>query len=171
MFKLLRKLILALALSLFTTSAFASENLEDLTIKDTSGFTRAVSQVDGIGSVEFNIVDAAGLPADAVEVSLTNAATGSTLNAVAANGTVIFDGVSSGVWTVASTSTEVTFTNVAITSGSAVLGGGATVAAGLGSLGGGAAAAAGAVGVGATTLAVSEASKSSSSSKALSPSS
>lgn len=102
----------------------------ELTIKDTSGFTRAVSKVEGTGIVEFELVDTAGAPAEGIEVTLTNTATGQTLTSSAVNGTATFHGVQSGVWTVASSTTQVTFTNIAIGSGAVVAAAGGGMVAG-----------------------------------------
>ena len=123
-------------------------------MKDTSGYTRAVSQVEDFGSVEFDLIDATGQSADGVEVTLTNTATGESVSAISANGTVVFEGVEAGSWTVASSVPEVTFTNVAIgnsvsaaTLGGTALGAGA-ISAGSIAGGGGVAAGTAAVGVG-----------------------
>ncbi|MBN8549918.1 MAG: carboxypeptidase regulatory-like domain-containing protein [Deltaproteobacteria bacterium] len=89
---------------------------EDLTVQDTSGFTRAASQVDGSSNVDFNLVDKSGNPADGVVVTLTNSATGESLTATSVNGSVTFPGVTPGVWTVSTTSPGVTFTNVVVAS-------------------------------------------------------
>ncbi|MCB0347175.1 MAG: carboxypeptidase regulatory-like domain-containing protein [Bdellovibrionales bacterium] len=115
--RLISKITLSLLLLAATVplhSAFAQE--ADLLVKDTGGFTRASSSVEGSGSVEFTLVDAAGSPAEGVEVTLTNSLSGETLTAISSNGTVVFEGVAPGTWTVASTASGVTFTNVAITS-------------------------------------------------------
>ncbi|MEZ4754592.1 MAG: hypothetical protein R3A13_09865 [Bdellovibrionota bacterium] len=132
-----------------SSPAFAQE---ELVVKDTGGFTRASSAVDGAGSVEFSLVNEAGLAADGVEVTLTNAATGETLTGVAANGTVVFEGVTPGVWTVASTAPGVTFTSVTVISTAAVVGG-----AGLGTA---AAIGIGGTAIGGTAIAVNEANNS-----------
>ena len=131
-------------------------------LKNTGGFTRASSAVDESGSVEFSLVDDKGAAAEGVEVLLTNAATAEVLTAVAANGSVVFEGVAPGVWTVASTAQGITFTNVAIASSAAA-------AAGAAGIGTAAAVGLGGTAVAGTAIAVNEANDSSSSS--MSPSS
>lgn len=136
---LLRSTItLLLAMSAVFPTAFAQpEASEELTIKDTSGFTRAVSQVDGLGNVEFNLLNEQGAPAEGVEVTLTSADSAEVISAVAVNGAVIFESVPPGIWTVASAVPEVTFTNVAIGSSAALVpaaGAGAGIASSLGGI-------------------------------------
>ncbi len=137
-----------------SSPCFANE----IIVKDTAGYTRAVSPVEEFGSVEFSLVSNTGAPADGVEVLLTNTTTGESLSAVSANGTVVFEGIETGTWTVASTVPDVTFTSVQINSAAAL--GGAGLAAGSGALGGLGGASAAAVGVGAVgagAIAISEA--------------
>jgi hypothetical protein len=100
----------------------------EVTIQDTSGFTRAVSEVQGSGSVQFDLVGSGGAAADGVPVTLTNSATGEVLTATSVNGVVVFDGVTPGVWTVATTSPGVTFTSVSVL-GAVGTGGGITAGA------------------------------------------
>lgn len=88
----------------------------EVTIQDTSGFTRAASQVEGPGKIEFSVLSSTGAAGDAIPVTLTNSATGEVLTATSANGLVSFPSVSPGVWTVATTVPGATFTNVAIAS-------------------------------------------------------
>lgn len=121
--RVFQALILAIAATLVDTFPALAD---DLTIQDTSGFTRAASEVDGPGSVEFSVVAEGGALAEGVPVTLTNAATGEILTATASNGIVTFQGVSPGVWTVATSASGVTFTNVAIASAVAAGGVGAT---------------------------------------------
>ncbi len=147
----------ALLLStLFLPCLVTADEISEVTIKDTSGFTRAVSEIDGVGNVEFNLVDEGGTPAEGVEVTLTSAETGEVISAVAVNGAVIFDTVPPGIWTVASAVPEVTFTNVAIGSSAALVPAAGAGAAGLSSLGvsSSAVAAGGVAAVGAGTAAV-----------------
>lgn len=115
-------LIAAASICVRLPSSFAA----DLTIQDTSGFSRAAAEVDGPGSVEFSVVTEGGALAEGVPVTLSNAATGQILTATASNGIVTFQGVTPGVWTVATTAPGVTFTNVAIASAIAAGGVGAT---------------------------------------------
>ena len=93
-----------------------------LTIQDSNGFTRAASSVETTGNVEFTLVDAAGAPAEGAEVSLVNAATGEVVTAQSVGGTVVFSNVAPGVWTVSTTASGVTFTNVAIVNALAAAG-------------------------------------------------
>jgi|GEM_PF-1589793 len=90
--------------------------LDQLTVQDTTGVTRAVGDIDGTGRVEFSLSESAGVPADGVEVTLTNTSSGEVLSATSANGSVAFDGISSGTWTVATNSPGITFSNVVIAS-------------------------------------------------------
>ncbi|MBX7143241.1 MAG: hypothetical protein K1X79_02205 [Oligoflexia bacterium] len=142
MFKFLTASLFVALIS--ASSAFAAT--EEVTIQDTSGFTRAASAVDGTGSVEFAVVDASGAAASGAVVTLTNAATGEVLTATAANGLVAFPAVGPGVWTVATTASGITFTSATVATAAAAtaaggLGAAATGAAVVG--GGGAAAAVG----------------------------
>lgn len=100
---------------------------EDITIQDTAGFTRATSQVDSSSKVEFTLVNSDGNSPEGVPVTLTNAATGEVLHATSSGGMVVFEGVTPGVWTVSTTSTGITFTNVIVASAIAT---GGTFAAG-----------------------------------------
>lgn len=96
---------------------------EQITVLDANGITRAAGKIDGMGRLEFSLVDAHGLPADGIQVSLTNTTTGETLHAVAANGRVVFDAVGPGAWTVATDGLGVTFVGVEVgTAASAVAG-------------------------------------------------
>lgn len=123
-----RRLFVA-ALAAASACVFANPaRADEVTIQDTSGFTRAVSEVQGSGSVQFDLVGSAGAAADGVPVTLTNAATGEVLTATSANGVVVFDGVTPGVWTVATTSPGVTFTSVSVL-GAIGTGGGITAGA------------------------------------------
>jgi len=115
---------------------------DELTIQDSSGFTRAAEDVQGSARVEFNVAGDTGAPASDVEVTLTSS-TGEVIRAVANNGIVIFDSVAPGTWTVATNAPGIIFTNVAITGG--------VVAAGTA---GGLALGAAALGVGGGTLAI-----------------
>jgi hypothetical protein len=91
-------------------------------VRDTAGVTRSVSSVEVAGDVEFSLVDQSGMPAEGAEITLTNEATGEVLRAVSANGVVRFTGVAPGIWTVASTVNQITFTAVTITGSTAVAG-------------------------------------------------
>lgn len=116
---------------------------EELTVQDTSGFTRAASEIEGTGQVDFALVGSTGAAADGVVVTLTNAATGEVLTATAASGTATFQGVTAGVWTVATAAPGVTFTSVSVIGGAAIGAAGlGSVAVGAAVVGGGGAAAA-----------------------------
>ncbi|MCB0334089.1 MAG: hypothetical protein KDD55_11355 [Bdellovibrionales bacterium] len=170
-----RSFIYFLVFTLLSPSFLIAEEISEVTIKDTSGFTRAVSEIDGVGNVEFSLVDEAGTPAEGVEVTLTSAETGEVISAVAVNGAVIFDSVPPGIWTVASAAPEVTFTNVAIGSSAALVPAAGAGVASLSSLGvsTGAVAAGGvaAVGAGAAAVASSRSSDKKPTTPPLSPSS
>lgn len=112
-------LVIALACTIFL-AALPAEAQEDLTVLDTSGITRASSIIEQPATVEFDVVGADGLALDGTEVTLTSES-GEILTAYSVNGTVVFENVPAGVWTVASTQTGVVFTSVAIQS--AVAGG------------------------------------------------
>lgn len=114
----------------------------DLIVQDTSGVTRAASDVGNEGSVQFQVTDAAGSALDGAEVTLKNAVTGEAFSAVSTNGVVAFENLAPGTWTVASATPGVTFANVTISSMSAIGGG---IAAGT---------AGGLAGLSGTTLAV-----------------
>ena len=107
--------------------ALATE--ESIVIQDSSGVPRSTSLVDGLGRVDFALVDTAGNPIDGAIVTLTNATTGETLSASTQLGLVTFDNIAPGTWTVASTTPGVTFTNVSILAVSAGAAG-TTIAAG-----------------------------------------
>lgn len=102
---------------------------QQIIIQDSSGVPRSTSLVDGLGRVDFALVDEAGNPVDGAVVTLTNAATGETLSASTRLGLVTFDNIAPGTWTVASTTPGVTFTNVSILAVSAGAAG-TTIAAG-----------------------------------------
>jgi hypothetical protein len=109
-----------LFLVLIFSCPLIAKGASELTIQDTSGFTRASSEIEETGQIEFSLIDAAGSPAEGVEVTLTNTATGETLTAASINGNVTFDGISPGVWTVSTTAQGVTFTNVTVLNAMAV---------------------------------------------------
>lgn len=160
--KLRLRAIVSFALStLMLLSTVVAQDSEIL-IKDTAGITRAASQVDGSGVVQFGVETASGAAADGIEVTLTNIATGETMIATAANGTVAFEAVAPGAWTVASTTAGATFTNVTIGSMVAIAGVGGITAGTLGL---------GALAVGGTTAVAISATDDSSSSSPLSPAS
>ena len=154
-----RSLIVASALlsaALFCSRALA----EDLVIQDTGGFTRAASEIDKSGMVEFNLVNASGAAADGVEVTLVNSATGLSMKATAVNGLVSFSDVAPGVWTVSTAEAGVTFTSASIVGG---------VAAGVGAVSATTAAAVVAGGGAATAIGI-DAANNSNSGDELSPS-
>ncbi len=129
-------LTVAAVLLAFNVSAVSAD---EITIQDTSGFTRASSNVDGKGKVEFSVAALGGSAADGIPVTLTNAATGEILTGTSANGLVAFEGISGGVWTVSTSAQGITFTNVMIigaATGGGIAGAGALVPALL--IGGGA---------------------------------
>ncbi len=102
--------------------ASAEIQTSTLEIRDTSGVTRNVSDVETAGDVEFSLEDQSGMPAQGAEVTLTNEATGEVLRAVSANGVVKITGVAPGTWVVASTTPGITFTSVTVLSATAVAG-------------------------------------------------
>ena len=115
------KIALALTFSLLTMavgcpSAQADETatLSQISVLDTAGMSRASAEVDGFSSIEFNITDAQGAPGEAIEVTLTNQATGEVLRTASVGGKVVFENVGPGSWTVASATPGVTFTSVNI---------------------------------------------------------
>ena len=126
-------LALGAALQVFSSvSAFADtgqSGTEQIVIKDTGGVTRNMSEVETAGDVKFELVDASGQPANGAEVTLTNAATGEVISGISVNGTVVFQGVAPGVWTVASVTPNVTFMGISVAGATAVAGavGGTTV--------------------------------------------
>lgn len=114
---LLNRLLLVCALSLSQIAVLVPVGFADtITVQDTAGFTRAVEEVPGPATVEFAVTGPNGEPANEIEVTLTSA-TGEVIRATAMNGTVIFDSVAPGLWTVGTTSQGILFTNVAITGG------------------------------------------------------
>lgn len=134
-----KPLLVSASLLTACSSAFA----EELTIQDTSGFTRSAAEIDGSTQVDFALVNGAGAAADGVPVTLTNAATGEVLTATSINGVASFQGVTAGVWTVATSSAGITFTSVSVV-GAAALGGAtltSTIIGGVAVAGGGTAAA------------------------------
>ena len=120
-------LLLLIVVTSMSTDAFSDE----IVIKDTAGFTRWQSTVDGSGNVEFSLVDSSGTSPDGVEVTITNTVTGETITAQAIAGSVVFPAVPSGTWVVASSISGITFTSVSV--GAAVAGGTGAGAATLGS--------------------------------------
>ncbi len=120
--RILTKVILTFCFLNFALFASAESSI---TIQDTSGFTRAVSEVQHLGKVEFNLVDDTGKPASGFSIQLLNSTTGETLSAEVLNGSAAIEGVSPGVWTVSTSAPGITFTSVTVT-GLAVAGGGAT---------------------------------------------
>ena len=110
-------LLLLIVVTSMSTDAFSDE----IIIKDTAGFTRWQSTVDGSGNVEFSLVDSSGTSPDGVEVTITNTVTGETITAQAIAGSVVFPAVPSGTWVVASSISGITFTSVSV--GAAVVGG------------------------------------------------
>ena len=162
LFKYLLLALLVATSSLQPRAAIA----EDIVIQDSSGVARGTSPVDGLGRVDFAVVDAAGNPAEGAVVTLTNTATGEVLTSNSVGGAVAFENVAAGTWTVASATPGLTFTNVTILAVSAGAAAGTGVAAGtvLGVIGAGGAATA--VGIG-----IHDATDGTSSSSELSPSS
>ncbi len=128
----------------------------EITIEDTSHIARASTAVDDYGKVEFALTDGTGAAAEGVPVTLTNTVTGEVLTATSFNGAAVFESVTPGVWTVATSAPGITFSNIAISTMTAVAAGGAAgvSAAGLGL------AAVGVGGSAAVAIGASEASKS-----------
>lgn len=112
-------LIASLLAALLPCTAMAQPAPEalssEITIKDTSGVTRNVTAVEGEGVVEFGVQTSSGAPADGAQITLKNPATGEVMSAVASNGTVIFEGVTPGVWVVASSSADIVFVGISVT--------------------------------------------------------
>lgn len=160
-----KRLLTLASLTLLSAFPLSAAAQEEITIQDTQGFTRAVSEVDRSGDVSFDLINRDGVPPDGVEVTLANAATGETLTAVSASGAVVFHSISPGVWTVATTVPGITFTNAAVTAAGAMgaAAGGTAAAVGLGGFGGAAAGTTavvvggGVVAAGATAIAVANA--------------
>lgn len=115
--------IIALLAAAVLTGAPRSLFADELSVKDTAGFTRAAAQVEANGRVQFTIVNEGGAPVDDVEVSLTNPQTGEVLRAKSVAGIVSFESVPAGVWTVATAAPGITFTDVSIITETAVLAG------------------------------------------------
>ena len=136
--------VFVVALLLFAQEVSAA--LNEITIKDTAGVTRNVTQADQPGPVTFSLTNAAGMPADGVEVSLSNELTGDVLHAVSANGSVVFENVAPGTWVVSTNAADITFTSimVGVGTGMAAAGGGAALAGPLAIIAGGGAAVTGA---------------------------
>ncbi len=155
------QLVLALALTILIVSPQALA-LQEVTIKDTSGTVRNVTQIDEAANIEFSLTDAHGLPAQGAEVSLKNELTGEILKITAQHGTALFEGVQPGAWVVASSTSSITFTNIAVTSSAAIAASGAAAATGATFLGTGAMVGGGALVIGGTALAISESTDSSS---------
>lgn len=124
--KIFLSLIFVGTLSCFCPVAYGA----DLTILDTSGFTRAAESVDGLGNVEFSVIGSDGVVTEGASITLSNAATGETLTAVVSNGVAAFESIAPGTWTVASATTGVTFTNVAVSSVALAAGAGGGIALG-----------------------------------------
>ena len=139
----MRKILLVIFIFCGVFLPAARAEVGDIVIQDTGGLTRNTTSVEDFGKIEFSLADAAGVPAEGAEISLTNSLTGEVLTTVSSNGLATFEAVAPGVWTVASASPTVTFTGVIVTS-SALAGTAVAGAAGLAPLviGGGAAAAA-----------------------------
>ena len=143
-----------LAYIFFSLIGISAATAQEIVIKDTSGVTRSVTQVDAPSNVEFTLTDASGMPADGAEIILKNEVSGQQLHAVSSNGTVIFEGVDTGTWVVASNTTDVTFTNILVNTAYAAAGlGGAGIGGSLAAVAGGSAAVAG------TTIAIVDANR------------
>lgn len=95
---------------------FAYAEVGDIVIQDTGGATRNTTSVEDFGKVEFTLTDAGGTPAEGAQITLTNTLSGETLTAMSVNGVATFENVAPGVWTVASSSSSITFTGVVVTS-------------------------------------------------------
>lgn len=75
-----------------------------LMITDCNGFTRALHRVDpgSLNNVDITVSDALGNPAEGVEVTLTNSATGETVTAVSQNGVASFNNLAAGSFSMSS---------------------------------------------------------------------
>jgi len=151
---ILRLAFLILILSSSWTCRAVAE--ESLIIQDTSGFTRAAADVDHVGNINFELAGASGSPVTGAEVKLTNALTQESIVVTSDAGVASFQSVPAGTWTVSTTATDVTFTNVAIVDAlapaAAGVGVGTMQAVGIG--------AAGVTGATAATISVVDATKS-----------
>lgn len=135
--------------SVFALAAFASA--ATVSVFDTSGQLRAESEAGEANSaVQFSVSAADGAPADAIEVILTNQQTGEAITAISSNGSIVFESVAPGSWTVSTSAAGITFSNVSIVP--AMMAG---AVSGIG-LGTGVAAVAGVGAVTATTIAVTQ---------------
>ncbi len=143
-----------LPLIMLVAAAPAMAELTEIVVKDTAGVVRSVTEVEEPSNIEFTITDASGMPADGAQISIRNEATGTELQAVSANGVVVFDKIEPGTWIVSSVSPDITFTNILVTAGYAAAGmGGAGIGGTLALVAGGGAAIAG------TTIAIVEANR------------
>ena len=149
----LEQYLISLLAMLLSLAAPALAEFQEVVIKDTGGIVRSVTEVQDASNVEFTVTDASGMPADGTEISLTNESTGTVLHGVSANGVVVFDKVEAGTWVVASSSPNITFTNILVsaTYAAAGLGSGAGLGSSFALLAGGSAAVAG------TTIAIVDA--------------
>lgn len=108
------------------TSAFS----ESLTITDSQGVLRAEQVVDKgqNASLQFTVDQASATSTDPIQVTLTNHATGETLEVTVQNGVAVFENVPAGSWAVSTPTAGVTFTSIEITSAAAA---GALASAGI----------------------------------------
>lgn len=112
-----------------------------LLITDCQGFTRAVQSLNpgSLGKVNINVADALGNPADGIEVTLTNSATGEVTTAVSQNGIASFSNVTAGSFSVGSSTAGTAIGSVTVgTMGVGTVAASGVVAA-TGAVGGGAA--------------------------------
>lgn len=118
--------------------ALQSASSAELVIQDVSGIPRSLTEVGEAGQIEFQVAAANGAAAEGAEITLTNTLTGEVLKAASSQGIVTFQGVAPGVWTVASSTAGITFTNVTVipaalaASGIAASGSGLAIAGGSG---------------------------------------
>ena len=124
MMPLVTRSLVALACVLAAGAARAEGTI---TIKDTSGYTRAASAVQDNGTVQFALANASGEPASGVSVALTNEATHQVFTSQSLNGVAAFEQIPPGSWVVASSTADVTFTDVAIVDALAPIAAGAGV--------------------------------------------
>lgn len=103
-------ILICLASSLIFPRAYAAE----LAIQDISGVTRSLTEISEAGQIEFHVLAANGAAAEGAEITLTNTLSGEVLKMASSQGIATFSGVTPGVWTVASTTAGITFTNITV---------------------------------------------------------
>jgi len=105
---------------------------QSIMINDCQGFTRAVQRVEPgqTNNLNIDVVDAAGNPADGVNVSLTNTSTGTTTTVSSSKGVATFANLAPGSYTLASAAPGVVLGTVSFTTGALILGSSAPLVVG-----------------------------------------